>query len=218
MEYTPVSADEFDQAGGAGDWRFVLGAIHADFRAGSFPAATALAATIAEAAEAAEHHPDIDIRYPDRVRVVLTTHATGGLTTLDVELARQISQLAADRGATVDAPIAQATEITIDATDIDRIRPFWQAVMGDYVESGPRLLVDPLRAGPAICFQHTGFQRGDRNRIHIDVSVPHDVADQRVAAVIAAGGVLVTDQHARSWWVLADADGNEACISTWQDR
>jgi len=29
---------------------------------------------------------------------------------------------------------------------------------------------------------------------------------------------LVTDRYARSWWVLADADGNEACISTWQDR
>ncbi len=218
MDYTPVSADEFDHADGVGDWRFVLGAIHADFRAGSFPVATALAVAMADAAEAAEHHPDIDIRYPDRVRVVLMTHATGGLTTLDVEFARQISQLVADHGSVVDTPVAQAIEITIDTTDIDRIRPFWQAVMGDYVQSGPRLLVDPLRAGPAICFQHTGFQRGDRNRIHIDVSVPHDVAEQRVAAVIASGGVLVTDQFARSWWVLADGDGNEACISTWQDR
>ena len=30
--------------------------------------------------------------------------------------------------------------------------------------------------------------------------------------------VLLTDEYARSWWVLADADGNEACVSTWQDR
>jgi len=218
VEYTRVSAEEFDRTDGVGDWRFVLGAIHADFRAGSFPGATALAVAIADAAEAAEHHPDVDVRYPDRVRVALVTHAIDGLTTLDVELARTISQLATDAGASVDVPLAQAIEITIDTTDIDRIRPFWQAVMGGYAERGPRLLVDPLRAGPAICFQHTDLRRGERNRIHVDVTVPHDVAEQRVAAAIDAGGVLVTDQFARSWWVLADADGNEACVSTWQDR
>jgi len=56
------------------------------------------------------------------------------------------------------------------------------------------------------------------NRIHVDVIVPHDVAEQRVAEALAAGGTLLTDEYARSWWVLADADGNEACVSTWQDR
>jgi 4a-hydroxytetrahydrobiopterin dehydratase len=44
------------------------------------------------------------------------------------------------------------------------------------------------------------------------------VADERVAAALAAGGTLVEDRFARSWWVLADADGNEACVCTWQDR
>jgi 4a-hydroxytetrahydrobiopterin dehydratase len=39
-----------------------------------------------------------------------------------------------------------------------------------------------------------------------------------VAAALAAGGTMMDDSNARSWWVLADADGNEACISTWQDR
>jgi len=29
---------------------------------------------------------------------------------------------------------------------------------------------------------------------------------------------MISDQYARSWWVLADADGNEACVCTWQDR
>ncbi|HET9600995.1 MAG TPA: VOC family protein [Acidimicrobiales bacterium] len=37
-------------------------------------------------------------------------------------------------------------------------------------------------------------------------------------AAVAAGGVVVTDQYARSWWVLADPEGNEACVCTWQDR
>ena len=60
--------------------------------------------------------------------------------------------------------------------------------------------------------------RAERGRFHIDVTVPHDAAEERIAAALAAGGRLVTDRYARSWWVLADAEGNEACICTWQDR
>ncbi|MDO9174150.1 MAG: 4a-hydroxytetrahydrobiopterin dehydratase, partial [Actinomycetota bacterium] len=130
MDYTRLSADEFAALDGLDDWRFLLGAIHAHFRAGSFPGAAALVVAIAEAAEAAQHHPDIDLRYPDRVHVVLTTHATGGLTTLDAELAAQISALAAGAGATAEPTVSQGAEIAIDTLDADRIRPFWAAVLG----------------------------------------------------------------------------------------
>jgi hypothetical protein len=54
--------------------------------------------------------------------------------------------------------------------------------------------------------------RPQRNRIHLDVSVPHDQAEARVAAALAAGGHLVTDQYAPAWWVLADA---EATMPAW---
>jgi 4a-hydroxytetrahydrobiopterin dehydratase len=67
-------------------------------------------------------------------------------------------------------------------------------------------------------FQQMDAPRPQRNRIHLDVWVPHDQAEARVAAALAAGGRLVTDQHAPSWWVLADAEGNEACVATWQSR
>jgi 4a-hydroxytetrahydrobiopterin dehydratase len=79
-------------------------------------------------------------------------------------------------------------------------------------------LVDPLRIGPAFWFQQMDAPRPQRNRIHLDVIVPHDVADQRVAAAVAAGGHVVSDKRARAFWVLADPEGNEACICTWQDR
>ena len=69
MEYTKVSAPEFAALDGLGDWRVELAAIHAHFRAGSFPAAAALVTAIADAAEAAVHHPDVDVRYPDRVQI-----------------------------------------------------------------------------------------------------------------------------------------------------
>jgi 4a-hydroxytetrahydrobiopterin dehydratase len=216
MEYEAVTASQFAALEGLDDWRVVQSDIRAAFRAGSFRAAAALVSAIADAAEDAEHHPDVDVRYPDRVRVVLTTHATGGLTTLDVRLAQTISALAAGAGAIAEPRAAQAVEIAIDTIDPDRIRPFWLAVLG-YRDVGG-MLVDPLRAGPSMWFQQMDEPRPQRDRFHIDVLVPHDEAEARIAATLAAGGRLVSDEFARSWWILADADGNEACVCTWQDR
>jgi 4a-hydroxytetrahydrobiopterin dehydratase len=60
--------------------------------------------------------------------------------------------------------------------------------------------------------------RPQRNRIHLDISVPHDEAQARIEAALDAGGTLVSDSHAPAFWVLADAEGNEACMTTWQGR
>ena len=50
------------------------------------------------------------------------------------------------------------------------------------------------------------------------MAVPHDQAEARVAAAIAAGGHLVTDEWAPAWWTLADAEGNEVDVATWMGR
>ncbi|WP_378733762.1 4a-hydroxytetrahydrobiopterin dehydratase [Nocardia brasiliensis] len=63
-------------------------------QAPSFLAGIELVRQVAEAAEAADHHPDIDIRWR-KVTFALSTHDSGGLTALDVDLARKIDQLAA---------------------------------------------------------------------------------------------------------------------------
>jgi 4a-hydroxytetrahydrobiopterin dehydratase len=60
----------------------------------TFPAAIAFVGRVAELAEAADHHPDLDIRYR-KVRVALTTHDSGGLTAKDMELAGQIDAVEA---------------------------------------------------------------------------------------------------------------------------
>jgi hypothetical protein len=73
----------------------------------------------------------------------------------------------------------------------------------------------PLRPHPGI---GPLGQSPRRNRIHFDVSVPHDEAQRRIRAALAAGGVLVSDAHAPAFWVLADPEGNEACVTTWQGR
>ena len=57
----------------------------------TFPAAVRFVDFVAELAEAADHHPDIDIRY-NRVRLTLSTHSAGGVTDKDFALARAIDQ------------------------------------------------------------------------------------------------------------------------------
>lgn len=217
----PVTADEFADDPTLADWRVILRRAEAVFRAPSLAAAAAWIPKVIAAADAADHHPDIDLRYPGRLHVSVTTHATGGLTELDVALARQISQLAAADGLQPEAMTAIGAEIGIDALDIGAVRPFWKAVLGyvdDKRDDPPNGLVDPLRVGPPVWFQQMDAPRPQRNRIHVDVTVAHDLAEARVAAALAAGGRLVSDANARSWWVLADAEGNEACVCTWQDR
>ena len=116
----------------------------------------------------------------------------------------------------------QALEVGIDALDIPAVRPFWRAVLAYVTESAENDptggLVDPLRGGPPVWFQQMDAPRPQRNRVHLDLTLPHDVAEERVAAALAAGGTLVSDAYARAFWVLADAEGNEVCICTWQDR
>jgi 4a-hydroxytetrahydrobiopterin dehydratase len=216
VKYQRLTAEEFAGYRTLDDWRFVLRTIQATFRASSFAAATELVAAISAAADRADHHPDIELRYPGRVHVTLSTHAVGGITTRDTDLAREISQLAAERGAVAVPTVAQEIEIAIDAIDIARIRPFWKAVLGYEEIAGD--LVDPLRQGPPVWFQQMDEQRPQRNRIHVDVSVPHDAAKKRVADALKAGGTLVSAERANAFWVLADAEGNEACVCTWQDR
>jgi 4a-hydroxytetrahydrobiopterin dehydratase len=79
-------------------------------------------------------------------------------------------------------------------------------------------LLDPRRQGPPFWFQQMDMPRPQRNRIHIDVYVPHDQAEARVAAALAAGGHLVSDENAPEWWTLADAEGNEVDVAPWPDR
>ena len=96
-----ISPQEFLQADGVDDWRVVSGVACAYFGTGSFRAGVALVDAIGVLADAANHHPDVDLRYPSVV-VRLSTHDVGGLSSRDVELARQISAAARDLGVTAD--------------------------------------------------------------------------------------------------------------------
>ena len=191
---------------GLPDWRLVLDRLHATFRAASL---TEAGAFVPRVTEALGDDVDVDLRPPGTVHVVVPMTDTAG--------AAVVSALAADAGFTADPLAGSTVEVAIDALDIAAVKPFWKAVLG-YVDDGDSAIVDPDRIGPPFWFQQMDEPRPQRNRLHVDVTVPHDVAEERVAAALAAGGTLVTDRFARSFRVLADAEGNEACVCTWQDR
>ena len=74
-------------------WEPVDGAITKQYRLGGFPEAVAFVVRLSFDAEAADHHPDLDIRY-DKVRVTLSTHSEGGVTSEDIALATVVEALA----------------------------------------------------------------------------------------------------------------------------
>jgi 4a-hydroxytetrahydrobiopterin dehydratase len=90
-------------------------------------------------------------------------------------------------------------------------------VLGYDDESGEDLF-NLTRQGPPFWFQQMDAPRPQRNRIHIDIYVPHELAEARVAAALAAGGHIVSDENAPGWWTLADAEGNEVDVASWPDR
>ena len=226
MEHTKLSrTDASDAVTGLG-WRYVLGEFRTEVLTGSLPLAADVAGRAAALPDV-EGHLRMDIR-TDRLLLSLQTAEAGWVTTRDAELARRLSALAEEFRLTTqpgaDGPgrSVQVLEIGIDAMDIAAVRPFWKAVLGYADESGrsgPQdALVDPLGQGPAVWFQQMDAPRPQRNRIHLDVSVPHDEAHERIEATMAAGGKVLSDAEAPAFWVLADPEGNEACITTWQGR
>lgn len=210
-------------------WRYLLGTLVSSVRVSSLAEAGWTAATALSACgDGADGHLRVDLR-PDRVELSLQTRQRAGVTDKDTELARLITDaLAAEGlrpGGATSAELArpvQMVEVAIDALDIPAIRPFWKAVLGYDDEPGhdgpTDPLVDPAGQLPAVWFQQMDAARPQRNRIHLDVTVAHDEAERRLQTALAAGGVLVSDARARSFWVLADSEGNEACLCTWQDR
>lgn len=96
-DYIKLTPEQFSAADVTGDWHIADGQATARFVTGGFSAGAELISQIARIADAANHHPDVDLRYGS-VTVRLFTHDAGSLTELDVGMAQQISRLAADLG------------------------------------------------------------------------------------------------------------------------
>ena len=200
-------------------WRLISRNIQCGVRVSSLAEAARVAAQVTEAAGDASA-VSIDLR-PHRVHVRVAAQAQFWPTPADVDAARRVSAAVADLGLATspgldDNPV-QGLEVAIDALDIPAVLPFWAAVLG-YIQVSDDAIIDPSWVGPGFWFQQMDAPRPQRNRIHLDVLVPHDEARGRIDAALAAGGVLVSDAEAPAFWVLADPEGNEACVCTWQGR
>lgn len=230
-----LSRQETSDAVGHLGWRFLLGALHTSVPVNSLVQGMHVASSAAVACgDDADRHLSIDIR-PRLVILTLQARDQATVTVRDVELARWISGVVQEDGLRtapgvrtepgIDEPAlrsVQLLEIAVDALDIPAVRPFWKVVFGYVAEPGADgsegALVDPLGQGPVIWFQQMDRPRPQRNRIHFDLCVPHDEAPERIQAALAAGGHLVSADRAPAFWVLADAEGNEVCVTTWQGR
>lgn len=214
-----LTAGEVREAPGLDDWRHLLVGIRARFRTGDFATGLALVDRIGAAAEEANHHPDISLTYPE-VIVTLSSHDVGGVTSRDLDLARTISGFAADLGAAADVSGLTQLEPGLDTSAPEGLATFYAALVGGEVKNGEP--VDPSGQVPGLWFQGPGVEgevshlpaQDHEQRWHFDVWVPHDEGERRLQAVLDAGGRLVSDAEAPSFWVVEDADGNRSCICT----
>ena len=76
---------------GLDDWRLLAQALHSRYRTGSFVKGLAFVTAVTQAAEEANHHPDLTLTYPE-VTATLSSHDVGGITSRDLDLARRISE------------------------------------------------------------------------------------------------------------------------------
>ncbi len=96
MGHEEISAEQFSRSEGVEEWRVLGWHAYAVYRTGDFVTGLDLVNEIGRLAEAADHHPDLKLSYP-QVAVRLSTHDTNSLTTLDLDLARAIAAAARDR-------------------------------------------------------------------------------------------------------------------------
>jgi pterin-4a-carbinolamine dehydratase len=215
MSEERTTARAFHDAGGVDDWRVLFWGAYAHYRIDFFADGARLVAAIAEVADALGNFPDVDLR-PQGVTVRTFSREDGALSERDIELARQISAVARELGLQPDPSQVQTVGIAVaQGAGVD-VRPFWAAAFG-YNHLGAEDAIDPQRRNPHLWFHDLDPPKLGRGRVHIDVSVPADQAEARVAAALAAGGRIADDSHAPQWWMLASPDNHGVDIAAWPD-
>ncbi len=200
-------------AAGLTGWTLMPGGIRTRLLSKDFRTGMQLVASIGQAAEEADHHPDLDLRYP-YLDVLLTSHDEGGVTERDIDLARRISELAEASGVALSNDLV-TLELALDSPNGRGISPFWASIWAGEAKGDD--VVDKSGQLPLLWFQASGSEE-PRQRWHPDVWVDPAYVQARLDSALAAGGSLVTDEYAPSFWVLADPEGNKVCLCTWQSR
>ncbi len=214
------------------DWRKLAQGLHARYVVDAFGTAARFVAAAGEAGDALGHHPIVSIGkgYVDFKLVSDdaiyrddegTEHVIEWVTQQDVDLARRITEIAADHEIAADPASVSMIELGLDTAHSATIAPVWAALLtGNAEAQGHGSPSDEIRDAmgrvPNLWFGDADEHETPRQRFHVEVYVAPGVADQRIAAAVAAGGTVVDDSDAPALTVIADQDGNRGvlCVDT----
>ena len=204
----------FLAAEGLDDWVVLHGGPTAVFQTHSLAAAADLAALIAQLPEL--HGTPAQLSIVAQSLTVRLTREVSNTEAEHIQVARQISEIAASVGAIGNPAMVQEVQFAIaakpDAIDVG----FWRAVLG-YQPMLDDAGIDPLGVSSNVWMQELDENKHLRHAMHLDVSVSKEHAQSRVDAAVEAGGVIVDSSQAPSYWILADRSGNKVCVVAWPD-
>ncbi|TQJ51209.1 VOC family protein [Phycicoccus sp. SLBN-51] len=210
------------------DWRKLAQGLHARYLVDDFGAGVRFVAAVGEAGDALGHHPRVSIGrgYVDLELVTDnaiyrddegTEHVVEWVTQQDVDLARRITDIAADHKVDADPASVSEIELGLDTEHSATIAPVWAALLTGSAESqGRGTPSDEIRDAtgrlPNLWFGDVPEGDASGPRFHIEVYVAPEAAETRIAAAVAAGGTVVDDSDAPSLTVIADQDGNQGVV------
>jgi 4a-hydroxytetrahydrobiopterin dehydratase len=210
------------------DWRKLAQGLHARYLVGDFGSGVRFVAAVGEAGDALGHHPRVSIG-KGSVDLELvsddaiyrdgegTEHIIEWVTQQDIDLARRITEIAAEHKVDPDPASVSEIELGLDTARSATIAPVWAALLtGSADAQGRGTPTDEIRdltgRVPNLWFGDADEQKAPVQRFHVEVYVAPEVAEQRIAAAIAAGGTIVDDSNAPSLTVIADPDGNTGVV------
>ena len=210
------------------DWRKLAQGLHARYVVRDFGTGARFIGAVGQAGDTLGHHPSVSIGkgYVD-LKLVSddaiyrddqgTEHVVQWVTEQDVDLARRISELAVDHDLNADPGSVSVLELGLDTAHSATIAPVWAALLTGSAEAqGHGSPSDEIRDAtgrvPNLWFGDADEHETPRQRFHVEVYVAPEVAQQRIAAALAAGGTVVDDRNAPSLTVIADQDGNTGIV------
>ena len=209
------------------EWRKLAQGLHARYVVDDFASAARFVVAVGQAGDELGHHPKVsigagyvDLKLSSDDAIYRedsgTEHVVEWVTQQDVDLAGRITEVAAEHGLTADPAAVSVIELGLDVADSATIAPVWAALLtGDAASQGRGTPSDEIRDAtgrvPNLWF---GDVEGDvaGQRFHVEVYVAPEAREQRIAAVVAAGGSVVDDSEAPGLTVIADQDGNRGVL------
>lgn len=209
------------------DWRKLAQGLHARYLVDDFASAARFVTAVGEAGDTLGHYPRVSIG-AGHVDLKLvsddaiyrdddgTEYVVEWVTQRDVDLARRITEIATEHELEADPASVSHIELGVDTARSATIAPVWASLLTGSAESqGRGTPSDEIRDAtgrvPNLWFGDAdGHERPQR--FHVEVYVPPEVAEQRIAAAVAAGGTVVDDSDAPSLTVIADQDGNTGVV------